>query len=456
MATYAQEQAENLLKYYQGMSGTARQPSALSSREEQRAFQAQEVRAGRAPAETLPEDYGGRPQGESRRSIRMQEAYDARQAQLLEQERARQAMDIQRKQMEINNAQETRAAAVFQSGLDEARAQAKVDTETEIQRARFDSGFAELDPRAPEFLDQLGALRKESPLVFVIPEVKGLVDQYIGINEVYREQNEEVKAEAEARKKAEVQGRVAIAKDLAASGLSIADYSKDGVVDFEAANTALGEKLREREQGREGEMDEREQNRALRRQKASAETELVKIKSQVGRFEKLRPTGDNVRELEAARVSQGIFEDEINRINNELGGETPAEPEATEGPTTPSVEITPEPAMDLPEGKDVIQVALDGVGGATLDSRGLGLSDRAINVRDTLLNDPTSQEAVSAIRMSGLKTADDLLAAINYVESVNIENSEKNPLEIKSKEDFERIPSGMMFIAPDGTRRRKQ
>jgi hypothetical protein len=358
--------------------------------------------------------------------------------------------------MEINNSQETRAAAVFQSGLDEARAQAKVDTETETQRARFDSGFAELDPRAPDFLDQLGALRKESPLAFVIPEVKGLVDQYIGINEVYREQDEEVKAEAEARKKAEVQGRVAIAKDLAASGLSIADYSKDGVVDFEAANTALGEKLREREQSREGEMDEREQNRALRRQKVSAETELVKIKSQVGRFEKLRPTGDNVRELEAARVSQGIFEDEINRINNELGVETLAEPEVIEGPTTPSVETTPEPAMDLPEGKDVIQVALDGVGGATLDSRGLGLSDRAINVRDTLLNDPTSQEAVSAIRMSGLKTADDLLAAINYMESVTIETSEKNPQEITSKEDFERMPSGMMFIAPDGTRRRKQ
>jgi hypothetical protein len=93
MATYAQEQAEDLLKYYQGMGGTARQPSALSSREEQRAFQAQEVRAGRAPAETLPEDYGGRPQGESRRSIRMQEAYDARQVESLQQQRIMQEME---------------------------------------------------------------------------------------------------------------------------------------------------------------------------------------------------------------------------------------------------------------------------------------------------------------------------------------------------------------------------
>jgi hypothetical protein len=93
MATYAQEQAEDLLKYYQGMSGTARKPTALSSREEQQAFQAQEVRGGRAPVETLPEQYGGRPTGESRRAIRMQEAYDASQAQSLQQQRIMQQME---------------------------------------------------------------------------------------------------------------------------------------------------------------------------------------------------------------------------------------------------------------------------------------------------------------------------------------------------------------------------
>jgi hypothetical protein len=141
--------------------------------------ESRELSSSSIVSQDLPEEWGGRPKGSSRRAIRMQAEYDKRRENVIQERSALQAMDIQRKQMEINNAQETRAAAVFQSGLDEARAQAKVDSETETQRARFDSGFAELDPRAPDFLDQLGALRKESPLAIVIPEVKGLVDQYI-------------------------------------------------------------------------------------------------------------------------------------------------------------------------------------------------------------------------------------------------------------------------------------
>jgi hypothetical protein len=201
MATYAQEQAEDLLKYYQGMSGTARQPTALSSREEQRAFQAQEVRGGRAPAEMLPEDYGGRPTGESRRSIRMQEAYDAQQAQALQQQQAmRQQAELDR-QREIQDREELVNIARRESQIEEFRAKQKLDSEKETQRAGFDSEFSELDPRTPEFMDQYTGLLKKYPAVRLIPAVKEVTDAHIELHKVYRDTEKESELQDEERSK---------------------------------------------------------------------------------------------------------------------------------------------------------------------------------------------------------------------------------------------------------------
>ncbi len=60
----------------------------MASPEERAAYTAQEVRAGDAPEYELPEDYGGRPQGTTRRAIRAQVAWDAEQAARIQQEQA--------------------------------------------------------------------------------------------------------------------------------------------------------------------------------------------------------------------------------------------------------------------------------------------------------------------------------------------------------------------------------
>lgn len=88
--TYGQEQAEKNLSYWQGLSGKMRKPSLMASPEEKAAYTAQEVRAGNAPEYALPEDYGGMPQGTTRRAIRAREAWGQQQAYiavLAEQER---------------------------------------------------------------------------------------------------------------------------------------------------------------------------------------------------------------------------------------------------------------------------------------------------------------------------------------------------------------------------------
>ena len=88
--TYGQEQAEENLRYWQGLSRKMRKPSLMASPEEKAAYTAQEVRAGNAPEYALPEDYGGMPQGTTRRAIRAREAWGQQQAYiagLAEQER---------------------------------------------------------------------------------------------------------------------------------------------------------------------------------------------------------------------------------------------------------------------------------------------------------------------------------------------------------------------------------
>jgi hypothetical protein len=72
-------------------------PSDLASAEERERYRAaqisREIEAGRATVADLPEAYGGRPLGNTRRSLRMQQAWDAEQAARIKQEEAMRQME---------------------------------------------------------------------------------------------------------------------------------------------------------------------------------------------------------------------------------------------------------------------------------------------------------------------------------------------------------------------------
>jgi hypothetical protein len=91
--SYKEEQARKNLEYYQGMSGTMKRPSSMASSTEREAYTAQEVGRGNLPPSELSEDFGGRPQGSSRRAIRMQDEWDKRQAELLNQQQVIQQIE---------------------------------------------------------------------------------------------------------------------------------------------------------------------------------------------------------------------------------------------------------------------------------------------------------------------------------------------------------------------------
>jgi hypothetical protein len=79
-------------------------PSDLASQEEKDAWQAMRVgraiESGQASVADLPEAYGGRPQGTTRRSMRMQQDWDKRQEMMMEEQKMAADMERQFKQME--------------------------------------------------------------------------------------------------------------------------------------------------------------------------------------------------------------------------------------------------------------------------------------------------------------------------------------------------------------------
>ena len=103
----------------------------MASHEEKERYRAmqiqQEIEAGRATVADLPETYGGRPEGTTRRAIRRQAEYDKRQADLLNQERIRQQMDMNQKQFELQANQESRLFNEQQARMNAERLKAKMD-----------------------------------------------------------------------------------------------------------------------------------------------------------------------------------------------------------------------------------------------------------------------------------------------------------------------------------------
>jgi hypothetical protein len=309
--------------------------SSMASKEEKEAWVAAEVMAGQRDPMELPKAYGGigeRPEATTRRGFRMQQEWDKQYEMMVNQQEAtRQAEERDREYalrlQEQQNQMEDRNIA-RDTALAKSAREAKIrDESRNIREAFIGATLPNGGKTNPIDLNSDDAVERIQSTIYMNDfgmedqATKEMVSTFL--NDALRIREKKTTEIAE-QAMAETTARVGLAKDLASNGLSIAEFSEKGKVDFEKANIALGEALKKKEEGKETTIDEREQRRTLRRQKAATETELVKVKAQIGRFEKLRPTADNIKELEAARVSQGIFEDDINRINRELGEEAQA------------------------------------------------------------------------------------------------------------------------------------
>jgi len=328
-------------------------PSPLASNEEKERYRAaqiqQEIEAGRATVADLPEAYGGRPTGTTRRSIRMQEEYDKQQNAELQRRQATQAMAIQQREMFIREENlklqrdaEERLRLKEDKALEEERMKSERENRIERESSDIRNGIrgmtapdgTVINPIRVEDANALERLENLARLNFGMKDETAQRMWFRLYDDVLEYRQNKLTAQASDTAK-EAEAKVGLAKELAIVGKSVADFTrKDGRIDFEAANAALGEAVRTGEEQKVVRSEEREEKRNINSQISKLETDVIKVRGQVGRFQKLleaRKSPQTKADLDAALVEQGILEDEINRLNRLRGGE--AAPQTQQGTT---------------------------------------------------------------------------------------------------------------------------
>jgi hypothetical protein len=303
-------------------------PSALASPEERAAYEFIQkkplVESGQLSPAALPEEYGGRPTGSSRRAIRMQQAWDAGYA--LELERQKQLQELARAERDYNLRLTTENRLQKDQDLD---IEAKEIAERENQKVQagadfilksirggmplpsggFSAPILPTDPNAaPALYNLLNMDGAEHPVVQkIVPDLLQKALQY-----------------QEKTKTADTEAKVGIAKELGAYGMSIADFTKNGQIDFVAANEAIGKAWAKSQQEKPEEAAERSEIKNIDEKITSAEKRLLEVRARGAAAQKrleARPSSTDFKtEVEAATIEQGILEDEINRLNRLKGG----------------------------------------------------------------------------------------------------------------------------------------
>jgi hypothetical protein len=149
----------------------------------------------------LPEDWGGRPKGNSRRAIRMQAEYDKRREQTIDEAKAFQEMDIQRKQFEMQSRDQQLQEDEFYYNRGLKEAEQKLQAQQRSEAAAIIGGLNQLDPRSPDYQKNVATLFGQNPLGATDEGVQKVWGQYGAASEVYNNslvtQSEQQKKDAE-------------------------------------------------------------------------------------------------------------------------------------------------------------------------------------------------------------------------------------------------------------------
>jgi hypothetical protein len=143
------------------------EPSPLASVEEQRAYQAYEmmpkVAAGELPVSALPESYGGRPTGTSRRAIRMAAEYDLAQEKALEQERIRQQIEATQRQEQMFQLDYASKQYDLRTKQNEDLFNLRKDADLKQAEAEFTEFRNKLNPNDPSSVGMLYSYISKDP-----------------------------------------------------------------------------------------------------------------------------------------------------------------------------------------------------------------------------------------------------------------------------------------------------
>jgi len=158
----------------------------------------------------LPEDWGGRPSGTSRRAIRMQADWDKKREAEIEEQRALQSMDIQQKQFEMSQRDQKIQEDTFYYDRGLKEVEQKLQAQTRSEATAIIGGLNQLDPRSPDYQKNVAVLFGSNPLGAADPNVQKVVSQYNAANEFYvnssiaRDEKQAEDAEEQAKLQADM------------------------------------------------------------------------------------------------------------------------------------------------------------------------------------------------------------------------------------------------------------
>jgi hypothetical protein len=221
--------------------------SQMASPEVRRAWEAldtqEAIERGEATVADLPEQYGGRPQGTTRRAIRQQLAWDAQQAaRLAEEQEIRAQAEFQRQQERVGR-QEAREQYRYNKEVEADLAKSTKDSEIEKQGMAFVSGLRQLDPRSSDYFIERTKLYDENPLALTDPNIQKLTSEFDQINKIYQERDQKKAQEAEAAEGLKNQQLVQLTKLAKLTGRNLSDIvqSNPETGDLIVDPVALGE-----------------------------------------------------------------------------------------------------------------------------------------------------------------------------------------------------------------------
>lgn len=133
----------------------------------------------------LPEEWGGRPKGTSRRAIRMQEEWDKQRERQIDEAQAMQQMDIQRKQFEMQARDQQFQEDEFYYNRGIKEAEQKLTTQQRAEARSIVESLNKLDPRSTDFSKNLADIFTQNALGAADPNVQKIVGIYQNANTAY-------------------------------------------------------------------------------------------------------------------------------------------------------------------------------------------------------------------------------------------------------------------------------
>lgn len=152
-------------------------------------------------SEDLPEAWGGRPKGSTRRSIRMQEEWDKkRERQIMEYKLARQEYESDRSfYMQERDQFLQENEFYYNRGLKEA--ERKLQAQQRSEATAIINSLNQIDPRSPDYQKNVATVFGNNPLGAADENVQKVAAQYGAANEIYANslvtQSEQQKKDAE-------------------------------------------------------------------------------------------------------------------------------------------------------------------------------------------------------------------------------------------------------------------